>query len=113
MKALNLDRNTVIASHIVVADTPWTRMKGLLGRSSLSEQTGLLITQCNSIHMFFMKFPIDVLFLDHNNQAVGVVKDIRPYQLSPIFWKAVKALELPSGTLEKAQVEPGHRISLQ
>ncbi|MBF0486413.1 MAG: DUF192 domain-containing protein [Candidatus Omnitrophica bacterium] len=99
MKALNASQKILLADNVVLADTAFSRMQGLLGRSSLAEGEGLLITHCNSIHMFFMKFPIDVVFLDKNNRIVGLVSNIPPFALSPIFWKADKALELPAGKI--------------
>ncbi len=96
-----------------IADSFFSRLKGLLGRSSLEEGEALVITQCNSIHMFFMKFPIDACFLDKKNKVVGVVHQIRPFQLSPIFWRASCVIELPSGILAQARVSTGDQIAIK
>lgn len=109
----DLDNSVVLADKAVLADSSGARMKGLLGRSSLLPGEGLLITHCNSIHMFFMKFSIDVVFMDHNNIVVGLVQNIPPFALSPIFWKAKKALELPAGVILKTRVCLGHQIGIQ
>lgn len=112
LKATNLTRNTVIVDNLEVADTAWSRMRGLLGRSFLAEDSGLLILRCNSIHMFFMRFPIDVFFLDNSDKVVGLAHKIPPFALSPIFWKATKAIEVASGMIEKTHTQIGDQLSL-
>lgn len=102
MKILNLTRNTTISQNTKVASSFLARMVGLLNRDSLSEGEGLVITHCQQIHMFCMRFPIDVIFVDKNNVIVGLVKNIRPSAVSPIFWKADRAIELPVATIEKS-----------
>lgn len=80
-----------------VARTLFARMRGLIGRSGLPPGAGLLILRCNAIHTFFMRFPIDAVFLDRNDQVVKVVRDIRPWH--PFVWggwRARKVLELDS-----------------
>lgn len=111
MKAINISQNIVVVENLEVADTSWLRMKGLLGREGLSVGSGLLITKCNSIHMFFMKFPLDVIFLDDVNKVVGLVKNIPPFALSPIFWKAKKAIELTAGTIDRTNIKVGDGFS--
>ncbi len=96
----NLTKKTTISSDASLADSPFARMRGLLGQSVLSKGQGLVITQCNSIHMFFMKFPIDAVFIDRKGIVVGLVKNIQPFCLSPIFWSADKVVELPVGTID-------------
>lgn len=112
MKAYNLSRQTLVAKKLEVADTTWLRMKGLLGRKALASQEGLLITRCNSIHMFFMQFSIDAVFLDRNNCVVGLVSSIAPFSLSPVFWKACKVLELPEGGINLSCTELADRIEI-
>ena len=89
-----------------------SRMKGLLGRTALGEGEALVITQCNSIHMFFMRFAIDVIFVDRAWTIVGLVRNIRPFAVSPIFWKAAAAIELPSGIIDCQGIQLGHEVFL-
>ncbi len=107
MKAFNVTRQTVISDNLVVAETFLARLVGLLNRNSLKEGEGLLIPSCQCIHMFFMKFPIDAVFIDKNNIVVGLVKNIRPFGLSPLFWKATSTIELPVGTIQRSATEVG------
>jgi len=109
---LNLTRNTTIASHIEIAQNPWDRMKGLLGRRHFSQGEALIITHCQSIHMFFMKFPIDVIFCDRQHRVVGLCNDIKPFSLSPIFFKASYAIELPSGNIAASKTQIADQIQL-
>ena len=105
MKILNRTKDTVIARDVKVADSFFSRMRGLLGRSRLGPDEGLVITGCNSIHMFGMKFAIDVVFCDANDKVVGVVENIKPWRLSRIYWKAVYALEVAPGTVQSSRTQ--------
>ena len=107
----NLTRNTIIASNIKIAQSPEQRMKGLLGASDFPKGNGLVITHCQSIHMFFMKFPIDVIFCDRQNKVVGLCADIKPFCLSPIFFKASYAIELPAGTINASKTQTGDLLT--
>jgi len=82
-------------------------MQGLLGKGSFDSGEALVITRCNSIHMVFMKFSIDVVFLDKRNKAVGIVEKIKPFAFSPIFWKSACAIELPAGTIKETRTQVG------
>jgi uncharacterized membrane protein (UPF0127 family) len=109
----NKTRNIVLSAQAELADTFFSRMQGLLGRNVFSKGQALVITQCNSIHMFFMKFPIDAMFLDAKDRVVGAVKNIQPFQLSPIFWTAVRVVELPAGTLTRTATSLGDSIEIK
>jgi len=106
----NLTRNTVIASRIEIAQNPWARMKGLLGVRDLPPGEALIITHCQSIHMFFMKFPIDVIFCDSQNKVIGLCERLKPFCLSPIFFKASYAIELPPGSIATSKTQIGDQI---
>lgn len=112
MVVRNLTKNIVLARHVNVADTFPARMTGLLNKSSLCEDEALIITQCRSIHMFFMRFAIDVIFVGKENCVVGFVENITPFRLSPIFWKAHYAVELRSGTIAATKTAVGDQLEL-
>lgn len=113
MKVTNSSKSTIIATQANLADTFITRLVGLLNRDHLAPQEGLIITKCNSIHMFFMKFAIDVIFVSKTNQVVGLVENIKPYQLSQVFWKSSFCIELPVGAIKSSKTQVGDIISLQ
>jgi len=108
----NLTSNAVIASRIRIARNPWARMKGLLGANDLPKGDALVITHCQSIHMFFMKFPIDVIFCDRHNKVVGLCSNIKPFCLSPVFFKASYAIELPTGIIIASKTKVGDIIKV-
>lgn len=95
----NQTRQILLADRALLADTAWSRMRGLLGRDTLVPGEALVITGCQSIHMVFMKFAIDVVFVDRKGVVVGLVQNISPFSLSPIFWRADRAIELPAGVI--------------
>ena len=107
MKILNTTRKTTVADQTQVAVTLLSRMRGLLNRTSLKEGEGLVIPSCQQIHTVFMRFPIDVIFVDKTRKVVGLVRNIPPFGFSPIFWNASFAIELPVGTIEKSQTQLG------
>jgi uncharacterized protein len=99
LKILNQTRNVVLADRADLADSFVSRMVGLLNRTRLNQGEALIITRCQQIHMFFMRFPIDVIFVDASDRVVGLIQSIQPWQLSAIFWKANRSIELPAGTI--------------
>ncbi len=113
MKIINSTKKTSIADQAVLANSFASRMVGLLRHKSLSNGQGLIISKCNSIHMFFMRFAIDVIFLDKSNQVVGLVENILPNRLSRIYWKATQAIEVPVGVVKSSQTTLGDEIIIQ
>ncbi len=91
-------KDTLISSNIQVADNPVTRIIGLMFRKTPATD-GLLLDPCNSIHTFFMRYPLDVVFLNHSNEVVKIIRELKPWRMTWIYWKAKKTLELPAGKL--------------
>ena len=80
---------TILGVDAEVAESAFERMRGLIGRSGLEPGTGMLITKCNCIHTFFMRFPIDATFLDRQGKVVKAVRNIRPWR--PLVWGGWRA----------------------
>lgn len=96
---------------ITVADTPLTRMRGLLGRQSLAPDEGLLLKPAGSVHTAFMRFPIDVVFLDRDLKVLRVAADVPPWRI--VAQRGAKAvLELPAGTADRIRIGPGTPMRL-
>jgi uncharacterized membrane protein (UPF0127 family) len=112
MKARNLKSGKELSNNVIVADQVLKRMKGLLGKSELPIGEALWIKPCMSIHTFFMRFPIDVIFLNKRNQVVALIKNILPNRLTGLYPKAVSILELPAGTIEATDTEVGDKIEI-
>ncbi|GAC1327439.1 MAG: DUF192 domain-containing protein [Candidatus Dormibacteria bacterium] len=89
----------MLVAELEIASTSWSRFVGLMGRASLPAGHGLWIEPCNSIHMFFMRFAIDVLFLDREGRVKKVMLGLKPWRVSPIVFGARTTVELPAGTL--------------
>jgi uncharacterized protein len=99
MRLLEADSGRVVVDDLELASSSWSRFVGLMGRPSLERGRGLLIEPCNSIHMFFMRFAIDVLFLDKQRRVKKVMLELKPWRISPIVFGARSVVELPAGTL--------------
>jgi len=112
MKATDCTSGKELARDLAVADTLFTRLKGLLGKSTLPAGEGLWIKPCNSIHTFGMKFPIDVVFLDKGKHVVGVAKALRPNRVSRIYSGASSVIELPAGTIDAAGSCVGNEVAI-
>jgi len=110
MKIINSAKNAVLAENAIIADTFLTRAKGLLGRKDFKQGEALVIRPCNSIHTFFMRFPIDVLFVDKENKIIRATPSLRPYRLSRVCFNSVFAVELPAGTLELTSTQEGDTL---
>lgn len=101
----NKETKEIIANKIGLANTMFSRFIGLISKKSIDENEGILLTPCNSIHMMFMKFPIDVVFLDKRNKVIKIIENIQPWKISPIVFKAQSVLELSSGTVSKKNIK--------
>ena len=83
IRVQNLTREQTLVTAGWAADNHWTRLRGLLGHEPLSQGEGLLIVPSNSIHMLFMGFPIDVLYVDSALKVIGLHHTLRPWSLFP------------------------------
>lgn len=108
--AINLDKGTVLAKKVYVAKNFFSRLRGLIGTASLENEAGLLIIPCSSVHSFFMRYPIDVVFLDHNNRVLKILYSLPPYRIGPMVKGARKALELKAGVVSATGTEIGDQI---
>lgn len=112
MRLENTTRGTTLASEIEHARTARARMKGLLGREGLAEGGGMVIEPCTSIHMFFMKFPLDVLFVDSRGLVLRAIERLRPWGLTRFYPRASYAAELPAGTIARTGTREGDTVLL-
>lgn len=95
-----------------VAKTTAQKTRGLLGRKHFPIGEGLLIEHCNSIHMFFMKFPIDVVYVDQQMKVVKLVKDLKVWMMS-MCSQAVHTIELPTGTIDLHRIRVGDELNIE
>jgi uncharacterized membrane protein (UPF0127 family) len=92
------------------ANTFFSRLKGLMFRRKPLNLEGLWILPCNSIHMCFMFFPIDIVFLDKDYKVIKMVKSLKPWRIVAPVPKAYSVLELPLGTIDFFRLKEGQFI---
>ena len=108
----NTSKGTVVATRAELADSFFTRLRGLLGRSGLDEDCGLVLRPGNSIHSFFMTFPFDAIFIDSGGRVVHVISNMHPNRVSPIVRHAHSIIELPVGAIERSHTAPGDLLDV-
>ena len=113
VRVTNKTRATVLADQAAVATSFFARLKGLLGRPALPPGGGLHLDPCNSIHTFFMRFPIDVVFLDSECRVVELSLGLRPWHLAGAYPTARSALELPAGVVAATDTKIGDLLTLE
>ncbi len=96
---MHVKSNFVIGKNIREASSLKDRVIGLMFSNKMMNMDGLLITPCKSIHTFFMKFSIDVVFIDKKNHIVKIIRSMKPWRMTGFYLNALHTLELPSGTL--------------
>ena len=108
----NLTRGTALAERCRIAASLRDRTVGLLATPSLEPGEGLLIERTQSIHMFFMRYPIDVVFVDRDARVRRTVAALRPWRV--VWWArgARDCIELPAGTAAGSRTEPGDRLEM-
>jgi uncharacterized membrane protein (UPF0127 family) len=108
----NLNRNSVLADAAEVADTSAKRRTGLLKHVGLAAGEGLWIVPCESVHSFWMKFGIDVVYLDRSKKVRKVRPNLVPWRMSMCL-SAHSVLELPVGTIERTQTQRGDQLEFE
>jgi uncharacterized membrane protein (UPF0127 family) len=107
--AIRREDGSIVCERCVLADTALTRMRGLLGRRSLPSGEGILLKPASSVHMAFMRFPIDAVFLDRELRIVKIAGDLRPWRAAGS--RGAKAvLEIPAGEAGRRGVRVGDRL---
>lgn len=112
LEIANVTRGTVLGSEIRLADTGWSRLIGLLGNSSLSPGSGLLIQPSSGVHTFGMRFAIDVIALDRKLRVLGVWENLGPFRIAAVSLKTQRVLELPAGSIRRTRTQAGDQLAL-
>ncbi len=106
----NITKNSILADDLSVANNFFERFMGLMFKKSLPFGKGLHIIPCNSIHMCFMNFPLDIIFLSKDMEIINIVEGIKPWKISKIISGAHSVLELPAGTVAKTSSVVGDKL---
>ena len=112
LRAANITRGTVLASALEIADTGATRNQGLLGRDGLAAGGGLWIVPCQSVHTFFMRFAIDLVYMDSKKRVRKVRSAVGPGRIS-LCLTAQSVIELPAGVIERTQTQRGDMLEIE
>ena len=102
----------VICERCEIPESAFGRARGLLGRDGLEPGQGMLIDRAGSVHMLFMRFPIDVVFVNRDWHVVAIRHNLRPWRVAGAR-HAVAALELPAGAAAEAGIEEGDVLALE
>lgn len=108
---VNQRTGETLALDIETAFDSASRRRGLLGRDGLAPGAALIIAPCNGIHMFFMRFAIDVAFVDRDGRVVSVRRALRPWRIAMAL-RAFATIELPPGALDASGTRAGDEIAL-
>lgn len=98
--------------NIEVAKSFFSKLTGLIFKKNLKIGQGFLIENCSSIHTFWLRFPIDVLFLDKNNKILHVITNLKPFRITPFIKGSVKVLEIKAGEIKRLGLKPGNFLNV-
>lgn len=105
MRIIHKSTDTELGKNIIEAVSFWQRLRGYMFYSAPPTNfDGLFFRNCNVVHNSFVRFALDVIFIDKNNSVLKVIRDFRPWQLSSIYFKAAHAIEFPAGTVPQMVV---------
>lgn len=113
-QAFNRTRHSQLASALAVADTHWSRLRGLLGlrAGDFGNGCGLWIVPCRGVHTLGMSFPIDVLYLDRERKVIHIQPELQPWRVGRVMVDAESVLELPSRTARNTGTGVGDTIEI-
>ncbi len=114
-QAFNQTRQLYLATSLAVAQTHWSRLRGLLGAAEddFRNGSGLWIQPCRGVHTLAMRFPIDVVYLDPDGTVVHIEPALRPWRFAPVRLQAASVLELPQNTVTSTGTALGDRIEIR
>jgi uncharacterized membrane protein (UPF0127 family) len=101
-----------VATAVEIAGTSETRRRGLLGRSGMDPAEALIIAPCSAIHMFFMKFAIDAVFVDRGGRVLKIAHDLRPWRIAASL-RAHAVVEMTAGNARRGDLAIGDRLVLR
>jgi len=113
-QAFNRTRQAYLATALAVADTHWTRLRGLLGLSpgDFRNGYGIWIVPCHGVHTLGMRFPLDVVYLDRSLTVVHIQSGLQPWRFAPVRMQAASVLELPCSAAAESGTTVGDRIEI-
>jgi uncharacterized membrane protein (UPF0127 family) len=116
MKAVKVNpggRKEIIAAGVIKADSFLSKLFGLIIRKKLKSGEGFLIGNCSSIHTFWMRYTIDVVFLDKKNLVLATYHNVKPFRATPFIKNACSVLELKSGAVKRTSLKVGDLVNFE
>jgi len=112
--AYNRTRQAYLATDLAVADTHWSRFRGLIGTDARNFHAGngLWIVPCRGVHSLAMNFPIDVIYLNAGKIVVHLEENLRPWRVAPVRLNAATVIELPPSTVSQTHTSLGDEIEI-
>ena len=110
VEVVNLSTGQTVGTRIWVADRPWWRLRGLLGRKDLAPDQGMLLVPCCNIHTFGMGFSIDVIYGYRDGTVCKMLTGFPPNRVGPLVLGRSFCSELPAGTIARKAIKVGHRL---
>ncbi len=112
--AYNQTRQAFLAQELRVADTHWSRLRGLMGsaQESFTAGHGLWIVPCHGVHTLMMRYSIDVVYLSEQNEVVQIEENVKPWRMTPMNMDAVTVLELPAHTVWNTGTKVGDQLEM-
>jgi uncharacterized membrane protein (UPF0127 family) len=113
-QAFNQTRQAYLATQLAVANTHWSRLRGLLGLNAddFRNGAGLWIVPCHGVHTLGMGFPIDVVYLDRSLTVIHIQPELQPWRIAPVRHQAESVLELPCRIAAETKTTVGDRIEI-
>lgn len=112
VRVIEADTGALVAT-AEIAETPITRIVGLLGRKGLEPGAAMLLDPCDTIHTWFMRFPIDVVFASRDGEVIRAYDDVGPFRVARGSRRARITIELPSGARRRANIGVGSRLRFE
>jgi len=110
-RLVNERTGSVVAREIELASDSRTRNRGLLGRSGIADESVMIIAPCNAIHTFFMRFTIDVVFVDRQGRVLKLCRFVHPWRVRTAI-RAFAALELNGGSIDRLEIAASDRLAI-
>lgn len=109
----NVNKDNLVLENVKLANGFFSKFKGLMGKKRLNISEGLMLLSCNSIHTCFMRFPIDVVFLNIDHEVIAMRKKLRPWRFVNFIKKAYITVEMPEGTIDNKNIEVGDLLIMK
>lgn len=109
----NVNKDKLVLENVNLANGFFRKFKGLMGRKKMNKSEGLMLLSCNSIHTCFMRFPIDVVFLNMDHEVIALRQGLKPWRMVNFIKKAYITVEMPEGTIEHKNIEIGDTLIMR